>query len=230
MKAVVTGANRGIGLEFVKQLLARGASVDAGVRDPDRAVQLCEMEKNANGALRVHVCDVSDDASVHAFARNVGDAPVDLLVNNAGVYGGAHQGVSEMDFRDALATMNTNALGAVRVSLALLPVIRKSKTKKIVHITSGMGSIGDNSSGGFLAYRMSKAALNMASKTLAVDLRNDGVISVVINPGWVQTDMGGAGASTPVRDSVAGMLAQIDGVTLANSGAFLNWRGGEYVW
>jgi NAD(P)-dependent dehydrogenase (short-subunit alcohol dehydrogenase family) len=173
---------------------------------------------------------VADDASVHAFARNVGDVGVDLLINNAGVYGSDKQSVDDMDFRDALATINVNALGALRVSLALLPALRKGKGRKVVHVTSGMGSIADNTSGGFYAYRMSKAALNMASKSLSIDLRSESIVSVVINPGWVQTDMGGPGARTTVTESVAGMLAQIEALTLANTGAFVNWRGGEYAW
>jgi NAD(P)-dependent dehydrogenase (short-subunit alcohol dehydrogenase family) len=230
MRAVVTGANRGIGLEFVRQLLARGDRVDAGVRDPARATELDAMVRSARGALAVHACDVRSDASVRGFAEALGDAAVDLLINNAGVYGGRHQSLGDVDCADAMDTYNANALGAVRVSFALLPCVRRGTGRRIVHVTSGMGSISDNRSGGFYAYRMSKAALNMASKSLAVDLRGEGIISVVINPGWVRTDMGGRGASTPVDQSVTGMLQQIDAVTVDRSGTFLNWRGGEYAW
>jgi len=102
--------------------------------------------------------------------------------------------------------------------------------KKLVHVTSNMGSITDNTSGGYYAYRMSKAALNMMSRSLAVDLRGEGITSVVINPGWVQTDMGGPGAPTPVADSVRAILREVDRATLADSGEFLNWRGNRCAW
>ena len=113
---------------------------------------------------------------------------------------------------------------------ALLPHVRRGGAKKLVHITSGMGSIADNQRGESYGYRMSKAALNMMSKSLSIDLRGDGIISFVINPGWVQTDMGGTSAPTPVADSAAGILARIDAATLETSGTFQNWNGGTYPW
>jgi NAD(P)-dependent dehydrogenase (short-subunit alcohol dehydrogenase family) len=229
-RSVVTGANRGIGLEFVRQLLARGDTVEAAVRAPERADELRALEKSAHGRLHIHGCDVASDASVAALSRALGGEPVDLLVNNAGTYGGKRQSVGDMDFADAVATFESNALGPLRVTLALLPNLRKGKGRKVVHLTSGMGSIGDNKSGGFYGYRMSKAALNMASRSLAMDLRDEKIVSVVINPGWVQTDMGGPGAAITAEQSVAAMLKQIDAATLGKSGAFLNWRGGEYEW
>jgi NAD(P)-dependent dehydrogenase (short-subunit alcohol dehydrogenase family) len=230
MNVVVTGANRGIGLEFVRQLLARGDHVVAGVRDPTHAETLTALAATAGDRLRVRTCDVASDASVAAFAAELGAGAVDLLINNAGVMGGRHQRVDDMDFAAAERTFSVNALGPLRVALALLLALRRGTGKKLVHVTSGMGSIGDNQSGGSYAYRMSKAALNMASKSLAVDLRREGIASVVINPGWVQTDMGGAGATLGVDESVRAMLAQIDAVTLARSGAFLNYRGNDFEW
>jgi NAD(P)-dependent dehydrogenase (short-subunit alcohol dehydrogenase family) len=230
MHAVITGANRGIGLEFVRQLLDRGAAVTAAARDTRGAKDLNDLVTRSGGRLVVHACDVARDESVRAFAAAVGDRAVDLLVNNAGVYGGDRQAADDMDFDDALQTYNVNALGALRVALALRANLARATNAKIVSITSGMGSIADNRSGGYYAYRMAKAALNMAAKTLAVDLRDEGIASAVINPGWVQTDMGGSNATTPVQDSVRGMLRQIDALGLANTGTFLNRRGGEYPW
>jgi NAD(P)-dependent dehydrogenase (short-subunit alcohol dehydrogenase family) len=229
MRAVVTGANRGIGLELVRQLLARGDTVEAAVRRPDEANDLRAL----TGPLRIHRVDVTDAKSIAAFASAIAD-PVDLLINDAGTYGGPRQSIGQMTedlaLGDVLDTYNVNAAGALRVSVALVPHLRRGKAKKLVHITSGMGSIADNTSGGYYAYRMSKAALNMMSKTLSVDLRNDGIISVVINPGWVQTDMGGKNAPTPVAESVAGILSRIGEITLEDSGAFLNWKGNRYPW
>jgi len=224
MRAVITGASRGIGRELVRQLLARGDEVDACVRDPE-ALRELRAEK-----LRVHRVDVTDAATVAALARELGSTAVDLVINNAGVYGGAEQTIRGVDFADALRTFEANALGALRVSLAVLPHLRRGTGKKLVHVTSGMGSIADNTSGGFYSYRMSKAALNMMSRTLAIDLRADKIISFVINPGWVKTDMGGPSAPTEVADSVRGILRAIDGATLDDSGEFLNWRGGRYPW
>jgi NAD(P)-dependent dehydrogenase (short-subunit alcohol dehydrogenase family) len=136
----------------------------------------------------------------------------------------------QLELADVGRAFDTNATGALRVSLALLPQLRRGTDKKLVHITSGMGSIGDNSSGGAYAYRMSKAALNMMSKSLSVDLRGEGILSIVINPGWVQTDMGGASAPTPVADSARAILARIDEATLEQSGEFINWKGNRYPW
>lgn len=227
MRVVVTGANRGIGLEFVRQLRARGDEVIAGVREPGRAQETQSL------ASRVLPLDVTDAASVGAFARAI-EGSIDLVINNAGNNGGPTQSLRQMAEDLALAdvrrTFDINAVGALRVSVALLPHVRRGAGKKYVHITSGMGSIADNGSGGYYAYRMSKAALNMMSKSLAVDLRGEGIASVVINPGWVQTDMGGTRAPTPVDESVRQMLVQIDGVTLEQSGEFLNYKGNRYPW
>jgi NAD(P)-dependent dehydrogenase (short-subunit alcohol dehydrogenase family) len=221
MNALVTGANRGIGKELVRQLLARGDRVEACVRDPDAH----PLDELASPALRVHRLDVASDASVAALATALGDTALDLVINNAGVYGGPNQSSrGGFDFADAMKTFDINALGAMRVSLALLPHLRRGTGKKLAHITSGMGSIGDNTSGGFHAYRMSKAALNMLARGLAVDLRSEEIISVAINLGWVQTRMGGPSAPTPVDESVRGILGALDKATLADSGEFLDWR------
>jgi NAD(P)-dependent dehydrogenase (short-subunit alcohol dehydrogenase family) len=226
MIAVVTGAGRGIGLELARQLVARGDRVEATVRDPGKAAALADL----GGGVRIHRVDVSDSASVAAFAAALADSPIDLVINNAGVYGGTHQTTRDLDFDEAMRTYNTNALGALRVSLALLPHVRRGTGKKLAHITSGMGSIDDNTSGGFYGYRMSKAALNMMSRSLAVDLRGEGIASYVINPGWVRTDMGGASAPTPVDVAVRGILRELDAATLADSGEFLDYKGGRLTW
>ncbi len=228
MRAVVTGANRGIGLELARQLIARGAEVIGGVRDPAQADEL-----RALGA-RVLPLDVASGDSVGAFAREVGDVPVDLVINNAGSNGGSTQSLRQMaddlSLADTVRTFEINSLGALRVSIALLPNVRRGTGKKLLHITSGMGSIADNASGGYYAYRMSKAALNMMSMSLAVDLKSEGIISVVINPGWVQTAMGGGNATMPVDESVRNILKQVDEVKLVDTGAFLNWNGKRYAW
>lgn len=227
----MTGANRGIGLELVRQLRDRGDHVEACARAPERAR---ELQALAGDRVRIHALDVTDAATVRAVANALTDVALDLVLNVAGVYGGPRQSLAQMaedlELRDVADTFDVNAMGALRVAVALLPHLRRGKAKKLVHLTSGMGSISDNTSGGYYAYRMSKAALNMMSRSLAVDLRPEGIASYVINPGWVQTDMGGAGAPTPVADSVRGILREIDRATLDDSGEFLNWRGNRYAW
>lgn len=227
MRAVVTGANRGIGLELARQLLARGDEVHAAVREPDRAADLRAL--GDGDRLRVHRLDQLEPDSVRELAAALAGAPVDLLVNNAGVYGGTRQHLPDIDFEDAVRTYRVNAIGPLRVTLALLANLKAARGK-VIHVTSGMGSITDNKSGAFYAYRMSKAALNMMSRSLAVDLRGAGVASAVINPGWVKTDMGGPGAPTPVEESVRGMLREIDAFAIEDSGAFLDWKGRPYPW
>ena len=227
MRIVITGANRGIGLELVRQCLGRGDSVIATARDPRGASELQSLA-GSSPELTVLACDVGDDESVRAFAANVTGA-IDALINNAGVMG-AMTSLEDLDSGDALKTYSINALGPLRITGALLPQLRQGKGKKVLHVTSGMGSIGDNTSGGAYGYRMSKAGLNMGSRSMAADLRSDGISVAVINPGWVKTDMGGSGAPIDVTTSAAGILAQLDALSSKNSGEFLDHAGKRWQW
>jgi NAD(P)-dependent dehydrogenase (short-subunit alcohol dehydrogenase family) len=229
MRWVVTGANRGLGLEFTRQLAARGDLVEACARDPEQSAKLRELAAASGDRVRVHTCDVADDASVRALARSLGDVAVDVLVNNAGVMG-KMQSLTELDLADVANTFSVNALGPIRVTRALLQHLLRSKTRRVAHVTSGMASIADNSSGGGYGYRMSKAALNMMNRSLSVDYADRGFTCVVINPGWVKTDMGGSGAPTPVKESIEKMLARIDALTPADNGSFVDYKGGTYPW
>ncbi|HEU4730741.1 MAG TPA: SDR family oxidoreductase [Kofleriaceae bacterium] len=224
MNAIVTGANRGIGLELVRQLLARGVKVDAACRNPDSAKEL-----RATGA-RVHAVDVASDASVAAFARALDGVAIDLVINNAGMYGDPRQRIQDFDYAAATRTFETNALGALRVSQAFLAHLRRGTGKKLAHISSTMGSIGSTSSPGDLAYRISKAALNMISKSIALELHDDHIISIVVHPGWVRTDMGGPNAPMTAAESARGILAQIDAAGFVDSGAFLDFKGERCAW
>ncbi len=177
MRVVVTGANRGIGLELVRQLRARGDEVEACARNPAAPA----LQALAGERVRLHSLDVTEPASVKALADALGSAALDVVFNVAGVYGGALQSLGQMAedlaLDDVTSTSDVNALGPLRVSLALLPHLRRGRVKKLVHVSSAMGSISDNASGGYYAYRMSKAALNMMSRCLAVDLRHEGITS-----------------------------------------------------
>jgi NAD(P)-dependent dehydrogenase (short-subunit alcohol dehydrogenase family) len=229
MRFVVTGANRGIGLELCRQIVARGDDVDAGVRNPDQAQELVRIAQANQPRLRVHQLDVAEGSSARRFAAALAPGAVDVVINNAGVLGKWRR-VEDFDSDDALYTFNVNALGAIRVSIALLDRVRASSVKKLVAITSGMGSIGDNSTGGAWAYRMSKAALNMAFKNFALEFVRDGISSAVINPGWVKTDMGGPGANTPVEESAEDILRVIDRLSLEESGSFFDRKGSKFEW
>lgn len=228
MRIAITGANRGIGLELVRQLAARGDQVFAGARDPSRAEALRQLAQRAPRLLSVLELDVASAASVERFAQAI-PPPLDVLINNAGVFGKFAR-LEEEDLEAAQELYSVNALGPLRVTRALLPHLRAGRTRKLLHVTSGMGSIEDNTSGNAYAYRMSKAALNMASRNLAIELRREGFISCVINPGWVRTDMGGEDAPTQVEDSVKGILQQLDQMTPERSGQFLDWSGKSWGW
>jgi NAD(P)-dependent dehydrogenase (short-subunit alcohol dehydrogenase family) len=229
MRYVITGASRGIGLEFVQQLLRRGDTVDAGVRSPEGAKRLEPLAREVGNRLRIHALDVEDAASIRSFAADVCAAPVDVLINNAGVPG-LWCALTDVDYTDMARTFAINALGPLRVTAALLPALRRGAVRKVAHVSSRMGSVADNTEGGAYAYRMSKAALNMGVRTLANDLRAEGFTSVVLHPGWVQTDMGGPQAPLPAPDSVHGMLRIIDGMGPEHTGRFFDYQGAEVPW
>ena len=228
MNIVITGANRGIGQELARQYLARGDRVYAAVRAPDKSAELTSLNESSGGRLIVRACDVANDASVNAFAATVTE-PVDVLINNAGVRKKPDD-FGKLNLDEAAQVFQVNALGALRVTAALLPMLRRARGAKIANISSAMGSIEGNTSGGSYGYRMSKAALNMATRSLAQDLRGDGIIAVVLSPGWVKTDMGGASAPTLVTDSAAGLIGVIDGLTLKDSGGYFGFRGERIAW
>jgi NAD(P)-dependent dehydrogenase (short-subunit alcohol dehydrogenase family) len=226
VRFVVTGANRGIGLEFVKQLTARGEEVEATARLPDDAPELQALIR-PGVRLRVHRLDIAEDASVAAFAGHLPAGPVDVLINNAGVSG--VKGGEPIDPEDILRVFNVNAVGTLRVVRALLGRLRAGKGKEIVNLTSVLGSIAE-ASGGRFAYRMSKSALNMATRVLAQDLGGEGFRTVALHPGWVRTRMGGSSAPVSPEQSVRGMLRIIDGLTPEQSGRVFDFQGREIPW
>lgn len=231
MRYAVTGASRGLGLEFVRQLLRRGDSVEAGVLLlEENAEELQALAREAGGRLRVHPLDVSDPASVGAFAREVeGGGPLDVLLNNAGVFGGT-EALAGLDFQELLHTFDINTLGALRVTSALLPALRRGSSRRLACLSSRAGSLADNSSGGLHAYQLSKAALNMAVRNLALELRPEGFSVLALHPGWVRTAMGGPSAPQSPEESVRGLLQVLDGARPEDSGRFLDFRGQEVPW
>ncbi len=218
-KTVITGANRGIGLELVRQLAERGAEVVAVCRH--RSVEL-----DALGVEVEEGIDVSRDHSGTELARRLDGAPVDLLVNNAGIL--SKESLDDLDFDRIRRQVEVNALGPLRITAALLPNLQEGS--KVALVTSRMGFIADNGSGGSYGYRMSKAALNMAGKSLAVDLKGRGVAVVVLHPGYVRTDMTGGGGNLEPAEAARGLIARIDELDLASSGSFRHSNGEPLPW
>lgn len=177
----------------------------------------------------VYPLDVTDGSSVSDLSRASADEAVDVLVNNAGI-GTDSKSFEELEFGELSTFFEVNSIGALRVTKALLPNLRRGERKLVVNISSMMGSIGDNTSGEYYGYRASKAALNMLTRSLAIDLAPQGFTCVVLHPGWVQTDMGGPDAPLKAVDSVAGMLRVIDGLSTEDNGGFLDYNGNTIPW
>jgi NAD(P)-dependent dehydrogenase (short-subunit alcohol dehydrogenase family) len=219
---LVTGANRGIGLEFACQYAADGWRVIACCRKPAEAKDLKEVEGN----LRVEMLDVGDEGQIAALADRLQGEAIDLLINNAGV-SGPSSGTETATWLDVL---RVNCIGPLHVAQQLADNVARSKRKTIVSISSGMGSIAKADGGGSYMYRTSKAALNMAMKTLAEDLKGRRVVVVVVNPGWVRTDMGGKGAPLTPGESVGSMRLIFDRLKGSDSGKFLRYDGHVLPW
>jgi NAD(P)-dependent dehydrogenase (short-subunit alcohol dehydrogenase family) len=219
---LITGANRGIGLELARQYAAAGDTVIRTMRGPDKA-----------GAPvgEILPLDVTSDASAAGLAEMLKDRPVDLLINNAGVIGPdpAHQTSTDMDFAGFLDALNANVLGPLRVTQALLPNLRAAKGAKVAVISSQMGQQTSKQSG-FVAYRASKAAVNNVFRSLAIDLAGEGIAVAMLHPGWVRTDMGGVGADLDVSESAAGIRNVLAGLDVATTGRFTTWDGRQLDW
>ena len=220
---LVTGANRGIGLEFVQQLQAKGYDVIGTARKPENADEL-----EATGA-RVEQLDVTDANSVAQIAERLDGVPIDILINNAGMLSRADSTLDTLDFEMMERSFQVNSLGPLRVTQALLPNLRAGESKTVVNITSLMGSI-ELSTGFAYSYRTSKTALNQINKIISVELADEGFINIVMHPGWVRTDMGGENASLSKTESVSGMLGVIDGLDAESNGKFFNYDGSELPW
>ena len=227
---LITGTNRGLGLEFVRQYAAEGWQVFAACRAPDNAKELQQLSAESGGRIRVLAMDVTDTASVRAAAAALKGEAIDLLLNSAGIGSPQNQRIGGLDYEAWTRVLDTNTLGPMRVVEAFLENVARSTLKRIVTITSGMGSLEDNMSGGSYAYRSSKAAVNMVMKSLAIDLAPRGITCVVMNPGWVRTDMGGSGGKLSPAESVTAMRPVIASLKPEDSGKFLNYTGKPYPW
>ncbi|MGZ8242107.1 SDR family oxidoreductase [Methylomagnum sp.] len=227
---LITGANRGLGLEFSRQYAEAGWKVLACCRDPDGAAELRELAAR-HPAVSLHRLDLGRFEDIDALARELAAESIDVLLNNAGVYGDpSHNRFGALDYGLWSEVLRIDAQAPVKLAEAFLPQVARSSRKLIVSITSLMGSIADNTSGGSILYRSAKAALNAAMKSLSVDLRERGVGVLLLHPGWVKTDMGGRNAPTSPAESITGMRQVIEDYGSADSGRFLNFRGEELPW
>jgi NAD(P)-dependent dehydrogenase (short-subunit alcohol dehydrogenase family) len=227
---LITGANRGLGLEFARQYAADGWQVCAACRNPKSASELHRLADARGHSLQILALDVTKPASVNAAAAKLDGLAIDLLLNNAGVGGTRGETIGNIDYKAWAKVLDVNTMGPLRVSEAFVDHVARSGRKLIVTLTSGMGSIVDNTSGGSFAYRSSKAAVNMVMRSLAIDLAPRGITCVVVNPGWVQTDMGGSHATLTPAESVSRLRRLIDNLGPAQSGKFFNHDGREYAW
>ncbi len=210
MKTIlITGANRGLGLEFVKQLSASGMRVFACCRSPENATELQALAKQFD-TISIYQLDVTQQAQVDHLTKELVNQPIDWLINNAGISGQSGVTIGNIDRDNFLSVMDTNCLSVVKVSEAFLLQLSKSEDKLIIVVSSRMASITDNSRGKSYAYRSSKAALNCVMRSFAIDVEEQGIKVILLHPGWVKTNMGGEDALTDTVTSVKGMLQQID--------------------
>lgn len=226
MTFLITGAGRGIGLEYTRQLLALHKNVIAWVRNPSSTTELAQLQKKYPDQLKIQAVDVTQEQSLAQAVAEI--KSVDVLINNAGVLLDGEDSFEELSLKKIEDTFKVNILAPIAVTQKLMPILSKSPTPIVANMSSLMGSIKDNSGGAYYAYRMSKTALNMFTKSLSIDYPQIKTLS--LHPGWVQTDMGGPNAQISMETSVKGLLNVILEPQKYKSGAFVNYRGIELPW
>ena len=235
---LITGASRGLGLELTRQYAADGWRVYACARRPAEAAGLGAVAALSEGRVTLHGLDLLDHSTIERAARELDGAAIDVLLNVAGTMGRvdfARAGAGAMpfgatDYDDFLDTLRVNVLAPLKVIECFVPQVERSVQRKVVTLSSVVGSIASNSSGGLYSYRASKAAVNALMKSLAIDLGKRGIIALPMHPGWVRTDMGGPRAPLDAPTSCAGIRRVIAGLTPADAGRFLQYDGQELPW
>lgn len=223
----ITGANRGIGLEFVRQYAEAGWKVIACCRDIKQATSLQALV-NQYPDVRPYNLDVADFNAIEVLASELKDVKIDVLINNAGVY--PHSDLDHADPEQWLHAFKVNSMAPFKMASAFTPNLAAGQLKKLVTLSSKMGSLDDNTSGGSYIYRTSKVAANMVMKSLAIDLKPYGIAVAALHPGWVQTEMGGPGALIDTQASVSGLRKVIEDLNLDNSGKFIAYDGKVINW
>ncbi len=229
----ISGCNRGIGLELVKQYSAAGWQVYAACRAPEQASELNRLAGQSAGMIQVLPLDVSSESSIAAAGQMLKGQALDILFNNAGVYGPAKAAGAALGSIDSAAweqVFRVNTVAPLKLVETFLPCLELGQEKKIAMMSSKMGSITDNTSGGSYIYRSTKSALNAVTRSLAIDLAGKGIKVVCLHPGWVQTDMGGANALISTAESVRGLKNVLDKLDEKQSGCFWNYNGELIPW
>ena len=226
-QGLITGANRGIGLEFTKQYAADGWKVLACCREPQSAIALQALA-SANSNIEILALDVANFKQIDALALQLKDKAIDVLINNAGVY--PHSSFGDTNYDDWAEAFKINTMASLKMAEAFVRHITRSQLKKVATLSSKMGSIDDNGSGESYSYRASKTAVNMVMKSLSIDLKPYGISVVTLHPGWVQTDMGGENALVSTTTSVAGLRTVIENLNIASTGKFIAYDGEEIAW
>lgn len=224
---LITGANRGIGLELTKQYAEAGWHVLACCREPNTAAALNALASNHSN-IKIYALDVAEFKQIDALAKQLNNVVIDVLINNAGVY--PEGNLSDADVDNWLNGFKVNSIAPLKMAMAFTPHIASSQLKKLATLSSKMGSIDDNTSGGSYMYRSTKTAVNSVMKSLSIDLKPHGIAVVTLHPGWVETDMGGPNALINTQTSVAGLRQVIDHLSLENTGKFIAYDGKEIAW
>ena len=227
---LITGANRGIGLEFARFYGARGARVFACCRHPESAPELAALAAGSEGRIQIQPLDVTKPSHLANLKAVLNNTPIDILLSNAGIYGQTDASFGNTDVDAWLETFRVNTIAPVKLAEALVENVAMSERRVMGFLSSKMGSIDDNGSGGSYVYRTSKTALNMAVKSMAVDLASRGIAVAALHPGWVLTDMGGPNAEIDTKTSVAGMAEVLDTLTPDGSGRFYEYDGSIIPW
>ena len=221
---LIIGANRGLGLEFAKQYSSNDHNVFATTRNRSDSKELNSIKN-----IKVFDLDLNSDESLVNFTQNISSQKIDILIHNAGIFSD-EQLDDDLDINVWMNEMRINAIIPIILARKLKRNIEMGSNKKIIFISSQMGSIDDNSSGRFYFYRSSKSALNSAAKSLSIDWKEDGISILILHPGWVKTDMGGSSAKLEIPDSISQMIKVINDLNLTNSGSFINYAGEKLEW
>lgn len=222
---MITGASRGLGLEFARQYAADGDRVLAACRTPEAANDLQALE----GDVTAHRLDVTDLGRIESLARELEGEAIDILINNAGMLTSG-QRAGGVDYAAWEEELKVNTIGPIAVARAFLPHLRRGEGRRMAFLSSTLASIGMNTSGAYTLYRSSKAGLNAAARSLAIDTEADGMIVLLLHPGWVRTDMGGPKAPMTPAQSVKALRALIDRARPEDSGRFFSYDAGELPW
>ena len=228
---LITGANRGIGLEFSRQLAEDGWCVLACSRDLEKSDALNKLAAEYPERITLYALDVTNHGQIEKLSQTLANKPIDLLINNAGVFPDINdRSFGQTDYDSWAHAFLVNTMAPLKMAEEFIAQITQSSRKTIVTITSKMGSVADNGRGGSYIYRSSKSAVNMVIKSIAIDLKSNDIISVLLHPGWVRTDMGGPSGLISVEQSVSGMLSVIREVTSTDSGKFIAYDGQIIPW